>query len=234
MNNIHFATAFSAGLATFFSPCVLPLIPGYLSLMSGISAKELLETRDRRSATALKAGLLSLSFVAGFSLAFSVLGAAASAFSAAIFKHRLLAAKISGGALIILGLHLTGILSLKWLYYERRVSMGGFKPGHIGAFLMGLAFAIGWSPCIGPVLAGILAIAANSSTSSQGFWLLLAYSAGLGLPFIAAGFATAGFMKTISKYKRFLKYSEICAGGILIIVGILIIQNRVLAAGRFF
>lgn len=233
MSPVEFFTAFLAGLASFFSPCVFPLIPGYISLISGISAKDLIEDVSP-GPVSRKAGLGSLAFVAGFSIAFSMLGATASAFGRILSGHREALAKVSGLILIFLGLHLTGVFSLRWFNYEKRFSLSRFKPGAAGAFLMGIAFAAGWSPCVGPVLAGILAMAASSGTAWSGVLLLFTYSMGLGLPFLAAGFATGRFLGWIAKYKRFLRYSETAAGIILIIVGLYVFRDRLMSLQRLF
>jgi cytochrome c-type biogenesis protein len=128
--------------------------------------------------------------------------------------------------IILFGLHMVGLLKIKWLYYEKRIQAGRFSPGLWGSFLMGLAFAFGWTPCIGPVLAGILALAAMQETAAQGMLLLFVYSLGLGIPFILTGFGTAAFMRFFSRYKRYIRWGEIFAGVLLVGIGGLVFTNR--------
>ncbi len=221
---IAYITAFAAGLASFFTPCVLPLLPGYLSLISGFSAKEL-SKGDNKDATK-KAVINSLFFTAGFSIAFSFLGAAASSVGNILFEYKDLLLKIFGFILFFMGIHMTGVLNFRILNYEKRFSMKKIKPGYLGSFLMGFAFALGWSPCIGPILAGILAMAAGSENIFKGISLLFVYSMGLAAPFILSALLTAKFFKWIAKYKNVLRYSEKTAGIIIAILGILLFFNK--------
>ena len=221
---IPYITAFAAGLASFFTPCVLPLLPGYLSLISGFSAKELSEG-DHKAATR-KAVINSLFFTAGFSIAFSLLGAAASSVGNLLFEYKDIFLKILGFILFFMGLHMTGIISFRALNYDKHFSMRKIKPGHLGSFLMGFAFALGWSPCIGPILAGILAMAAGSAKIYQGVALLFVYSIGLAMPFILSALLTAKFFKWIAAHKKTLFYTEKVAGIIITILGILLFFNK--------
>ncbi|MBU2529785.1 MAG: cytochrome c biogenesis CcdA family protein [Elusimicrobia bacterium] len=221
---IAYITAFTAGLASFFTPCVLPLLPGYLSLISGFSAKEL-STGDHRAATR-KAVINSLFFTTGFSIAFCLLGAAASSLGNILFEHKDILLKILGIVLFFMGIHMTGTLNFKFLNYEKRFSMKKIKPGHLGYFFMGFAFALGWSPCIGPILAAILALATGSDKIYQGVALLFVYSMGLAIPFILSALLTAKFFKWVSKHKKSLLYTERIAGIIISILGILLFFNK--------
>ncbi|MEA3307577.1 MAG: cytochrome c biogenesis CcdA family protein [Elusimicrobiota bacterium] len=221
---IAYITAFTAGLASFFTPCVLPLLPGYLSLISGFSAKEL-SIGEHRAATR-KAVINSLFFTAGFSIAFSLLGAAASSIGNILFEYKDILLKVLGFVLFFMGIHMTGILNFKFLNYEKRLSMKKIKPGHLGSFLMGFAFALGWSPCIGPILAGILALAAGSDKIYEGVALLFVYSIGLAIPFILSALLTAKFFQWIAEHKKTLFYTERVAGIIIAILGILLFFNK--------
>jgi len=211
-------------LASFFTPCILPLLPGYLSLISGFSAKQLSEG-DHKEATR-KAVINSLFFTAGFSIAFSLLGAAASSVGNLLFEYKDIFLKILGFILFFMGIHMTGLLNFKTLNYEKRFSMKKIKPGRLGSFLMGFAFALGWSPCIGPILAGILALAAGSDKIYQGVTLLFVYSMGLAIPFILSALLTAKFFQWIAKYKKTLFYTERVAGIIIAILGVLLFFNK--------
>ncbi len=221
---IPYITAFAAGLTSFFTPCVLPLLPGYLSLISGFSAKELSKS-DNKGATK-KAVINSLFFTAGFSIAFCLLGAAASSVGNILFEYKDIFLKVLGFILFFMGLHMLGALNFKFLNYEKRFSMKKIKPGNLGSFLMGFAFALGWSPCIGPILAGILAMAAGSDKIYQGVSLLFAYSLGLAIPFILSALLTAKFFKWIAHHKQTLRYIEKTAGIIIIILGALLFFNK--------
>ncbi|MEK7859175.1 MAG: cytochrome c biogenesis protein CcdA [Elusimicrobiota bacterium] len=225
MHSVSFGAAFLAGIVSFLSPCVLPLVPGYISFMSGLSLEELSKGVDRKTVMR-KAGLGSLFFVLGFACVFTALGASASAVGALLASHMDVLSKVAGVIIILFGLHTTGLLPIKWLYYEKRVNATGVAPSYFGAFLMGLAFAFGWTPCIGPILAGILALAATQESVGQGMTLLFVYSLGLGLPFILTGFALNAFLEFFRRYKRYIRWGEVAAGLLLICVGSLIFAGR--------
>jgi len=222
----QYFTAFGAGLISFFSPCVLPLLPGYLSMLSGVSASELLKGADKEATR--KVVLNALVFVTGFSLAFSLMGAAASAIGDILSAHRSLLLKVFGTVLTLLGIHMTGLVNLNPLNYDKRFSMRTLGGNYTGSFLMGFAFALGWSPCIGPILAGILSLAAVSGGTYKGVSLLLAYSAGLALPFMIAAFLTAKFFTLVGRFKNLLRYVEVTAGAILIAAGVLLFFDRLM------
>lgn len=225
MSQIGIWMAFVAGVMSFLSPCVLPLVPGYVSFMSGISLEELTRGTDRRRALG-RAGGGSVFFVLGFAAVFTAFGASASVIGQLLDAYMPVLSKIAGAVIVIFGLHMTGLFQVKWLYYEKRASFGKFSPGWFGSFLMGMAFAFGWTPCIGPILAGILAVAARQETVGQGTFLLFVYSLGLGVPFILTGFSTAAFMRFFGRYRRYIHWGEIFAGVFLVLVGALIFSNR--------
>lgn len=232
MDNISIGVAFIAGVLSFLSPCVLPLIPGYISFLSGLSLEELQGGLERRKIIK-KACLSSIFFVIGFSVVFVSLGASASLIGQFLSAHLKILTKIAGILIVILGLHLLGILKIRWLNIDRRLKIKKFKPGLFGAFLIGLAFAFGWTPCIGPILAGILTLAATQKTVVKGMLLLAIYSAGLGIPFIITGFSIGLFTHFFQRYKRLIHWGEIVAGLLIIAIGVLIFTNNLTALLRF-
>ncbi|MBI5246395.1 MAG: sulfite exporter TauE/SafE family protein [Elusimicrobia bacterium] len=229
---VGFGAAFLGGLVSFLSPCVLPLVPGYISFMSGLTLEELSGGADDK-ARLRHAGWESLFFVAGFALIFTLLGATATTIGRELAEHAAVVNKIAGAVVILFGLHMTGLLPIKWLYYQKRANTAAFKPGYVGSFFMGLAFAFGWTPCIGPILSGILALAATRETVGQGMSLLFVYSLGLGIPFVATGFAVTRFMRFFSKYKSHIRKGEIVAGALLIAVGLLIFFDKLSMLNRY-
>lgn len=216
--------AFLAGFASFISPCVLPIVPGYLSFISGVSFEEM-NSAETRAAVRRKIFLNSLFFVIGFSIVFIALGASAS-FIGQILREQLRTITIVAGALIIVfGLHMTGLFRIPFLNYEKRFHARSKPLGPAGALLVGLAFAFGWTPCIGPILASILAVASQQESVMEGVLLLAVYSAGLGIPFLLAGISIGIFYGPFNRLKRHLPKIEIASGILLVIVGILIMTN---------
>jgi len=223
MSDVSLFAALGAGIASFVSPCVLPLVPAYLSFISGASVNDLV-ARRREAALARRVALRSIVFVLGFSTVFIALGASATAVGAFLSEYLGIFAKIAGAVVIILGLHLTGLLPIKALYRERRFATG--RPvGLLGAFVIGLAFAFGWTPCVGPILGSILALASTQGSVIKGVALLAVYSLGLGLPFIAAGIAVNSFLGLFNRVKRSFRVIEIVTGVLLILVGVLILTG---------
>ena len=212
------AAAFGAGLLSFLSPCVLPLVPPYLVYMTGSSLERLAdaepEPRVRREAVAA-----ALLFVLGFSTVFVTLGASASAVGALLHAYSYVLGKVAGVVIIIMGLHFLGLTPIAWLMREKRVQVA--KPvGIWGAYLMGLAFAFGWTPCIGPVLGTILAIAGSEGSVGQGAGLFAVYSLGLGIPFIAAALAVEPFAAFLARFRAHLGTVEKVMGGLLVVAGV--------------
>lgn len=224
MHPVGIWAAFLAGVFSFLSPCVLPLVPGYISFISGLSLEEL--SKEERRSVRSRPVLSAFFFVLGFSAVFIALGASASVAGRWLAAYMPVLSKLAGIVIILFGLHTAGAWPIRWLYYEKRFSASGVPPGFAGAFLMGLAFACGWTPCIGPILAGILALAATQETVRQGVLLLAVYSLGLGLPFILTGFGVNAFLRFFARYKRYIRWGEIFAGLLLIAVGILVFSNR--------
>jgi cytochrome c-type biogenesis protein len=232
--NVSLLAAFGAGLLSFISPCVLPLIPGYLSYISGLSLDEMRGTAGTGAAVAVAAPpharrrvlLSSLAFILGFSLVFIALGASATAIGHFLTRRLSLLGKIAGIIIILFGLHTMGILRIEWLYQEKRVQTQRKPAGFVGAVLVGIAFAFGWTPCIGPILAGILAIAATRSGVGEGVRLLAAYSLGLAVPFFLTALAINRFFGALSRIRKHYHAIELVSGGLLVAIGVLIFTNR--------
>jgi cytochrome c-type biogenesis protein len=218
MDNVSFGIAFIAGILSFLSPCVLPLVPGYISFLSGVSLEELSQGAQHKKVL-LKAGSVSIFFVLGFSIIFTALGASASFIGKLLAEYLHILAKVAGIIIIILGLHLAGVSKIGWLNYQKKLEVKRSSPGLVTAFFIGMAFGFGWTPCIGPILAGILAIAATQETLLRGVLLLLVYSLGLGIPFIITGFAIGAFMRFFERYKKFIRAGEVIAGVFLVAIG---------------
>jgi cytochrome c-type biogenesis protein len=223
--DVGLGIALLAGFLSFASPCVLPIVPGYLTFITGMSFEQL-TGRHYRSSLVTSAMVKSLPFVLGFSLVFIGLGASASAIGALLRANLGMLKSIAGIGIVILGLHLAGLLPIPALLRERRLSgeLGG--PGMIRAFIAGIFFAFGWTPCVGPILAGILALAATAETLTRGVLLLTAYSLGLGIPFILAAAFLNGFLSLFQGAKRYLRQVEVTSGILLVLVGVLIFTDK--------
>ena len=224
--------ALVAGLVSFLSPCVLPLVPGYISMLSGATIEEL----KVGASPALMSRILrnSLSFVAGFSIVFVVLGASATAVGKFLLAERTTFNLVAGIIVIVFGLHLTGLVKIPLLYREARLTTGEPRRGLAGAFLLGFAFAFGWTPCIGPILAAILALAAQRHTVLQGMFLLAVYSAGLALPFLLTSVGLGQFLKLYGGFRKHLQTVEISSGVLLIALGLLMATNKFTVISRYF
>lgn len=221
---VTFVGAFVAGLLSFLSPCVLPLIPSYITYITGLSFADL-QAEHTTGRVRLLAMLHSLAFIAGFTTVFVLLGASATAIGS-FFQDHMTEVRRFGGVLIILfGVHLTGIFDFTLLLGEKRINIRHKPAGYFGSFLVGLAFAAGWTPCIGPILASILMVAATEETVLQGIALLLAYSFGLGIPFFLSAIALHQFLTFFNRYRRYIRFMEIVTGVFLMIVGVLIFTN---------
>ena len=217
--------AFVAGTVSFLSPCVLPLVPGYVSLISGASIEEMQDTsvgeEQRRK---LLAGVMAKSamFILGFSTVFITLGAAATTIGQITKSYHSILSVVAGAVIIIFGLHLTGLLQIKALYADKRMHHITGGKSMAGAFLVGFAFAFGWTPCIGPILAGILALAASQNTVSQGIVLLSIYSLGLAVPFLVTSIGIERFLKFYVRFRQHLHKVEVASGVLLIVIGLMI------------
>jgi cytochrome c-type biogenesis protein len=224
MADVTFPAAAAAGLLSFLSPCVLPLVPPYLTYLAGVSMEDLeIETRSAARRDILFSSVL---FVLGFTTVFVALGATASAFGAVLRANLHLLSWAAGAVIILMGLHFIGILKVSLFYREKRAEIT--KPmGLFGSYVMGLAFAFGWTPCIGPILAAILAVAGSQETVPLGAALLATYSLGLGLPFIGAGFALGRFLAFVARFRRHFGKVEKIVGVLLIFTGVAFVSGGV-------
>lgn len=223
--DVTFLAALVAGLVSFLSPCVLPLVPPYLVFLAGTSLERLAdqepEPRVKRE-TVVAAAL----FVLGFSTVFVALGASASVVGSLIRAYSGPLATVAGVVIIVMGLHFLGLTPIAWLHRQKRLEVA--KPvGLWGAYVMGLAFAFGWTPCIGPILATILAVAASEQTVTRGASLLAVYSLGLGIPFIVAAFAIEPFAAFLSHFKKHLRRVEQVMGALLVLTGIAFLTGSI-------
>ncbi len=218
--------AFAAGILSFLSPCVLPLVPAYISFMSGVSIEDL-RHGDRREVLG-KTVITAIAFIVGFSIVFVLLGATATTLGKLLLSKTVIISKIAGVIVIILGLHFLGLFkkSLQFLDYEKRFHIKNIRPGIVGAFVIGLAFAFGWTPCIGPILGPILFLAGGQNTVWNGIFLLSIYSLGLGVPFLLTALATHNLLNVFDKVKRHFQVLEIINGVFLIFIGVLMFTGR--------
>jgi cytochrome c-type biogenesis protein len=221
ISNIGLVTAFSAGMISFLSPCVLPLVPGYVSYISGHT----LDRRNQAGIDRVSTLLLSACFVLGFSTIFVALGATATTLSRLLLSYRYEATLIGGAVVILFGVFMTGLVPLPWLQRDLRFH-GDIRGGRpIGAYLLGLMFGFGWTPCIGPVLGAILTVSALSSTASMGIALLAVYSIGLGVPFLVSAAFADSLMKRLKTMRRLGRTLQVGAGGVMVAMGIAMITG---------
>ncbi len=221
---VSFPAAFVAGLLSFFSPCVLPLIPAYFTFITGFSIEEL--TEKYNSEIRKKVFLSTFLFVLGFSLVFILMGASASFLGGLMYTYKKLIRIIGGILIIILGIHLTGLVRIPGLDFEKRITLEK-KPLHFfGTLIIGMGFGAGWSPCIGPLLGSILIIAGSQETVWQGVILLGIYSTGLAIPFIIISIFINFLLTFIKKASKVLKYVNVVAGVVLIVVGLILVSNK--------
>lgn len=219
--------AFSAGILSFLSPCVLPLVPSYLAFVTGMSLEDLQEGVDRRATFTH-----SLLFVTGFSLIFILLGASASFLGQFFRLYEVWIARIGGVVIILLGMHLAGVFKLAPLMQEKRIHLANKPAGYLGTLGVGMAFGAGWTPCIGPILGAILTYGMTQDTMWAGVGLLSVYSLGLAIPFLLASLALDRFLQTFQKFKKWIPVMEKASGALLIVLGILLLTGKftVLAA----
>jgi len=215
--------AFLAGLVSFLSPCVLPLVPGYVSLISGVGVEEL---KSQESNLLRKMMVNSLSFIIGFSVVFITLGAISTEVGQLLARYKSTLAQVAGVVIILFGLHLTGIFRINALYADKRLHnvKGGSTAG--GAFLIGFAFAFGWTPCVGPILAVILGFAAAQDSVLKGVALLTIYSMGLAVPFLLTSLGIERFLKFYTRFRSHMHALEIVSGALLIALGVLLVAGR--------
>jgi cytochrome c-type biogenesis protein len=231
-SNITVIGAFVAGLLSFLSPCVLPLIPSYITYITGLSFAELQEEHPTHKVRKLTI-LHSLLFIAGFTTVFVLMGASATMIGGFLMDHKTAIRRVGGVLIMIFGIHVTGIFDIGILLGEKRVTIHQKPAGYFGSFLVGLAFAAGWTPCIGPILASILLVAATDGTIGKGIILLLSYSMGLAIPFFLSSFALHRFLVLFSRFRKHIRIFEIITGIFLIITGILVFSNYLTLLSRY-
>lgn len=229
MTEVTFTLAFIAGFMSFLSPCVLPLVPAYISFISGLSIDDL-----RHSNFSLRTFLSTLAFIAGFSTIFITLGASSSFIGNLLLEYQGYFRTIGGILTIILGLFVTGLLKFDFLMREKRLHIHKGPAGYIGAFLIGISFAAGWTPCIGPILGTILIYAGSQASASFGLQLLGVYSLGLAIPFLLATLAINIFFTYTRKINKFINFITFGSGVILIIFGILLLTDKLGYLASFF
>jgi len=233
MDNVSSVAAFTAGLFSFLSPCVLPLVPGYISMISGFSLDQL-KTKENDTSLFRIVLLNSIMFIVGFSITFILLGASASWIGQLLAARMSLLRQLAGLVLIVFGIHLTGIFKINFLYKDKRFHNVEKPRGLLGALVLGLAFAFGWTPCIGPILAGILTIASTKESVTEGMFLLAVYSAGLGIPFLLTSVALNKFLGFYGRFKKHFHAVEVVSGVLVIAIGVLIMTGSLTRLATYF
>jgi len=226
MFDISLPVVFGAGILSFLSPCVLPLVPPYLTYMGGTTFEQLKHDGAAGTLVWRQTTLASLFFILGFSTIFVGLGATATLFGQMLREYLPLLSQFAGAVIIVMGLHYLGVFRLAFLDREIRWQGPSVASGPGGAYLLGLAFALGWTPCIGPILAAILPVAATADTAWQGAGLLAVYSAGLGVPFLIAALAIGPFLGFLARVRKHLHLVEKVMGALLVVTGILFITGN--------
>lgn len=230
-NSVSFGLAFVAGLASFLSPCVLPLVPSYVTFVTGMTLEDL-GSQGRRAAR-VRAAVHAGAFVLGFALVFVALGATATALGATLRRSLPLLQQLGGVVIAVFGLYLVGVLRIPVLLRERRVQLASKPAGLFGSVLVGVAFGAGWTPCVGPVLASVLLYAGMETSMGRGMLLLGTYALGLGLPFFAAAVGMNWYLAGSRRMRRWLRPIEVVAGVLLVVVGILLFTGRFTALSNF-
>jgi cytochrome c-type biogenesis protein len=228
-NNISIVGAFFAGLLSFLSPCVLPLIPSYITYITGLSFADL-QAEHPSHKVRQQTIIHSLLFIAGFTCVFVILGASASFMGDFLHEHKTAIRRVGGALIVVFGIHVSGIFDIGMLLGEKKLTLHRKPAGYLGSFIVGIVFAAGWTPCIGPILATILAVAA---TEGRGVWLLLTYSMGLAIPFFLAALAMHQFLVFFRRFKRHIRMFEIITGVLMVVVGVLIYTNYLSVRSRY-
>lgn len=225
--------AFTAGLLSFISPCVLPLVPSYITYVTGASFKELAGARGK-ARLGWATMIHSLLFIMGFSAVFILMGASASYLGQVLVEYQSWIMKVGGVLIIVLGIHFTGIINIPFLQMEKRFELRKKPLGYLGSFLVGVVFAAGWTPCIGPILSTILIYASTSKNYMTGVYLLTVYSLGLGIPFFLSSLAFNAFLSAFDKIKRYMRWVTLISGIFLMIIGILFLTDTFREINIFF
>jgi cytochrome c-type biogenesis protein len=228
MKDISILLAFSAGLLSFLSPCVLPLVPAYVSYLTGSSIEELKDDKAKFS-TLYK----SFGFVLGFSIIFILMGVSITSLGKLLIIHKNLFRKVGGTLIVIFGLHTIGVFKIKLFYHEKRFLYLDKIKGPFSSIIMGMAFAAGWTPCIGPILSSILIYATNMNSIGKGVLLLIMYSIGLAVPFILTAMAIGSFTKQFRKFSKYLPIISTISGLLMIIMGVMIFMNKVAILSQY-
>lgn len=231
-SNVSFLGAFIAGFLSFLSPCVLPLIPSFITYITGLSFADL-QAEHPSHKVRQQTVVHTLLFIAGFTTVFVLLGASATFIGGFLQEHMNTIRKAGGILIIIFGIHVTGLVPIHLLLGEKRVTVHRKPAGYLGSFVVGLAFAAGWTPCIGPILATILMVAATEETVSHGILLLFIYSMGLAIPFFLSSLAMHQFLVVFNRFKKHIRIFEIITGVFLIIVGVMIFSNYLSILAQF-
>ncbi len=232
MENVSLLMALGAGLLSFFSPCVLPVIPSYVSYITGIAFEDLTGQQDRARIRRMTI-LNSMSFIVGFSLIFILLGASSSFLGGMLSEHQDAVRKTGGVLIVLMGLYIAGVLKIGFLSSEKRMHIQNKPAGLVGSFLVGTAFAAGWTPCIGPVLGSILLYASTANSVSSGMKLLSAYALGLGIPFLAASLAISTVLPYFRKISRYMRIISVMSGLFLVAAGILLFTGTFGVLSRY-
>lgn len=233
MNDVSFSLAFLAGVLSFLSPCVLPLVPSYVTYITGVSFDKLISQEDKKRVRRLTV-INSLIFILGFSAVFISLGASASYIGRWLFQYQDWIRIIGGILIIVFGLFIAGILKLDFLMRERMFHLHGRPAGYVGTFIIGMTFAAGWTPCIGPILGTILLYASSKGSMLYGLKLLSVYSLGLAVPFFLAAYAINGFLSYTKVFYRFMKQITLLSGLLLIVFGVMLLMNKVRELAALF
>lgn len=232
-SNVSFSLAFLAGVFSFLSPCVLPLVPSYVSFITGISFEDLKEGTDRKKIRFLTI-TNSLAFISGFSLVFVALGASSSAVGRFLFDYQDWI-RIGGGILVIIfGFFISGLIRLDFLSREMKFHVGGKPVGYIGSFFVGMTFAAAWTPCIGPILGTILLYASTQGSAVYGFKLLAVYSLGLAVPFFLSSLMFNSFLSYSGRIRKYMRYIMMANGALLIVFGLLMLTNNIRQLTAYF
>ena len=228
LEKISFLLAFSAGLLSFFSPCVLPLVPAYVSYLTGSAISEIKSGKEK-----LNLLYKSIGFVMGFTIIFIIMGVSISSLGRLFSENQSIFRKIGGILIIIFGLHTVGLFKIKMLYSEKRLLPFVETNKSFGSVFLGMAFATGWTPCIGPILSSILIYAGNMDTIGEGIFLLVLYSFGLAVPFLLTAIAIGNFSRYFKKFSKFLPAVSVLSGVLLIIMGVLVFTNKLSILSRY-
>lgn len=223
--DVSYFAAVGAGVLTFLSPCILPLVPAYLCFISGMSLEELVESNPDDKSQRTRVLGAGLAFVLGLSSVFIALGATASSLGQVMASYKGELAMVAGAVIIIFGLHYMGVFRIGFLNFEKRMHLENKPAGWIGAFIIGMAFGFGWTPCVGPILSTILLIAGSGETVWYGISLLGVFAAGLGIPFLLAALMSGRFMRFLARFRKHLHKVEMAVGGFLVMTGVLILTG---------